>query len=60
MGRLQTSPPESVTVYDSLGKAHEKTVTRIAWDIAAAEKGGYDHFMLKGDHGATQRHQIHH
>ena len=44
---MQTSPPESVTVYDSLGKAQEKTVTRIAWDIAAAEKGGYDHFMLK-------------
>ena len=46
-GEIADITPESVTVYDSLGKAQEKTVTRIAWDIAAAEKGGYDHFMLK-------------
>ncbi len=46
-GEIADITPESVTVYDSLGKAQEKTVTRIAWDIAALEKGGYDHFMLK-------------
>ena len=38
-GEIADITPESVTVYDSLGKAQEKTVTRIAWDIAAAEKG---------------------
>ena len=25
----------------------EKTTTRIEWDVDAAEKGGYEHFMLK-------------
>lgn len=39
--------PDSITIYDTTGKVQEKTVTQIAWGIAAAEKGGYEHFMLK-------------
>ena len=46
-GEIADITPENMTIYDTTGKVLEKTVTRIAWDIAAAEKGGYEHFMLK-------------
>jgi len=36
-----------ITVYDCTGKPIEKPVSRITWDVEAAEKGGYEHFMLK-------------
>lgn len=46
-GEIADMTPDQITVYDTLGKEVPREVTRIAWDIAAAEKGGYDHFMLK-------------
>ena len=46
-GEIADITPENITIYDTTGKVLEQTVTRIAWDIAAAEKGGYEHFMLK-------------
>ena len=46
-GEIADITPENITIYDTTGKVLEKTVTRISWDIAAAEKGGYEHFMLK-------------
>ena len=46
-GEIADITPENITIYDTTGKVLEKTVTRIAWDIAAAEKGGYEHFVLK-------------
>ena len=46
-GETADITPENHTIHDTTGKVLEKTVTRIAWDIAAAEKGGYEHFMLK-------------
>ena len=46
-GEIADITPENITIYDTTGKVLEKTVTRIAGDIAAAEKGGYEHFMLK-------------
>ena len=46
-GEIADITPENITIYDTTGKVLEKTVTRIAWDIAAAEKGGDEHFMLK-------------
>ena len=46
-GEIADTTPDNITIYDTTGKVLEKTVTRIAWDIAAAEKGGYEHFMLK-------------
>ena len=36
-----------VTIYDAIGEPIKKPVSRVTWDIEAAEKGGYDHFMLK-------------
>lgn len=38
---------DSVQFFDSLGDPTEKTPETIDWDISAAEKCGYDHFMLK-------------
>ena len=37
----------TITIYDSTGTAVQKPVSRVTWDVEAAEKGGYDHFMLK-------------
>ena len=37
----------TVSVFDCLGQTVDKKVTRILWDVQAAEKGGYEHFMLK-------------
>ena len=38
---------DAVSVFDCRGKTVEKQVTRVLWDVQAAEKGGYEHFMLK-------------
>ena len=38
---------DSVTFYDLNGDIIEKKLKQIEWDIAAAEKGGYEHFMIK-------------
>ena len=36
-----------VGVGDSTGATVHRSISRIVWDIEAAEKGGYEHFMLK-------------
>ena len=36
--------------YSSLGEPLEKKVEHITWEMSAAEKGGYAHFMLKEIH----------
>ena len=46
-GEIADLTPDKVTIYTDLGEEVEKPITRITWDVAAAEKGGYDHFMLK-------------
>lgn len=38
---------ENIRFYNIDGDKLEKTPTKIEWDIDAAEKGGYEHFMLK-------------
>ena len=42
--------PAQVRITDVLGRPMERTVERIDWSPEAAEKGGYDHFMLKEIH----------
>lgn len=39
-----------VTFYNIDREEIQKNVTEIKWDAAAAEKGGYEHFMLKEIH----------
>ena len=46
-GELAELSPEGVTVYDGTGRPVEKPVSRVTWDVEAAAKGGFDHFMLK-------------
>ena len=46
-GEFAELTPESITVYDCTGAVIHKPVSRITWSIEAAEKGGYEHFMLK-------------
>ena len=46
-GEFAEITPESVTVFDPAGQTITKKISRITWDIEAAEKGGYEHFMLK-------------
>lgn len=41
---------DRVTVRDAKGRTVAKEVFRVTWDAAAAEKGGYPHFMLKEIH----------
>ena len=36
-----------VSVYDELGRETQPEISHISWDVEAAEKGGYPHFMLK-------------
>lgn len=46
-GEFAELTPEKVTVYDVTGQPVQKTISRVIWDVEAAEKGGYEHFMLK-------------
>ncbi|MBQ4362110.1 MAG: glutamine--fructose-6-phosphate transaminase (isomerizing) [Lachnospiraceae bacterium] len=39
-----------IEVYDLNGDVNEKPVTEITWDAEAAEKGGFEHFMMKEIH----------
>lgn len=47
---LVTIRPEGVEFFDIDGNILEKERTTIEWDIEAAEKAGYEHFMLKEIH----------
>ena len=46
-GEFAELTPDSITVFDCAGHVIHKAISRITWDIQAAEKGGYDHFMRK-------------
>lgn len=38
---------DSVKVFNSLGASVKKEVFKVNWDVEAAEKGGFEHFMMK-------------
>ncbi len=46
-GEFAAITPDDVRIYDMFGEPVAKKVRRVTWDIQAAEKGGYEHFMLK-------------
>lgn len=46
-GEFAEVTPEYINVFDAAGQNVQKKINRITWDIQAAEKGGYEHFMLK-------------
>ena len=43
-----------VTFYNLDGDTVEKEITQVEWDAEAAEKGGYEHFMMKEIHEQPQ------
>ena len=46
-GEFAEITPDSITVFNPTGQPVEKKISRITWDVGSAEKGGYEHFMLK-------------
>ena len=38
---------DSVTVFDSRGERVQHEPQHVEWDVDSAERGGYEHFMLK-------------
>ncbi len=49
-GEIAVVTADGVTVYNEYDKPVEKTVTAIEWDVEDAQKGGYQHFMIKEIH----------
>ena len=41
---------DDITIYDEVGKKVKREVFHVTWDADAAEKEGYEHFMLKEIH----------
>lgn len=41
---------DKITIYDEKQKVVKREVFHVTWDADAAEKGGYDHFMMKEIH----------
>lgn len=53
-GEIAVVRRDCVEVRDRSGRPMEKEVLTAAWDITQAQKGGYDHFMLKEIHEQPQ------
>ena len=46
-GEFASITPDKISVYDCTGREIHKSASRVLWNTEAAEKGGYEHFMLK-------------
>lgn len=46
-GEMVVFNDKSVRFFDFVGEPIEKKVETITWELSAAERGGFDHFMLK-------------
>ncbi len=46
-GEIAVLTPSGVTLYNADKKVLSRTPSVINWDVEAAEKGGYNHFMMK-------------
>ncbi|MBQ3215452.1 MAG: glutamine--fructose-6-phosphate transaminase (isomerizing) [Oscillospiraceae bacterium] len=46
-GDMAVFDGDSVEFFDSTGEPTEKKREKITWEMSAAERGGYDHFMMK-------------
>ncbi len=46
-GDLAVLTPDGYTVMDINSVPLRRSIERIEWDLAAIERGGYDHFMIK-------------
>ena len=46
-GEMAVISRDKIQIMDFQGNAIEKEIFEVKWDAVAAEKGGYEHFMLK-------------
>lgn len=46
-GEFASLTAREVKIYDSEGRPVEREIFKVTWDVEAAEKEGFDHFMLK-------------
>ena len=46
-GEVAVLTADGIKVYDAMEMPVEKKISYVDWDVTAAEKGGYPHFMLK-------------
>ncbi|MBO5587784.1 MAG: glutamine--fructose-6-phosphate transaminase (isomerizing) [Acidaminococcaceae bacterium] len=46
-GEFAELSEDAIRIFDCTGQVISRKATRILWDVQAAEKGGYEHFMLK-------------
>ncbi len=46
-GEVAVLSKGGIQVYNSLLEPVEKTISHVDWEVSAAEKGGYEHFMFK-------------
>lgn len=46
-GEVAVVTADEIQVFDALGQPVEKQHIYVDWDVSAAEKGGYTHFMFK-------------
>ena len=46
-GEVAVVTADEIQVFDALGQPVEKQHSYVDWDVSAAEKGGYAHFMFK-------------
>ena len=46
-GEIAIVKKDSVTITDREGNSIDKKIFNVSWNAEAAEKGGYEHFMLK-------------
>lgn len=49
-GEVVRITPQTVEVFDFEGNKKEKEILKVTWDAEAAEKGGFEDFMLKEIH----------
>ncbi|GAA3654767.1 glutamine--fructose-6-phosphate transaminase (isomerizing) [Asaccharospora irregularis] len=49
-GEVVHMKDENMTIYDSNRNVVDKEIYHVTWDVEAASKGGYDHFMEKEIH----------
>ena len=49
-GELAVVKKDSITIENREGEPVEKKIFHVTWNAEAAEKGGYEHFMLKEIH----------
>lgn len=46
-GEVAIISPDNIIIMNELGDVVNKQIHKVTWDLSAAEKGGYEHFMIK-------------